>query len=267
MTKNVWNKDEPNLLIRLYGSMPNKDLAKIIGRTKQALQYKAHDLGITLPKKATYKYCIDCGIKLSRAAIYNSRTKRCYPCSMKHHSGENHHNWNGGVAELRSLVHIAIKKFWIDRIMRRDNFTCQDCGKHGGDLEVHHSSIPYAEIRDRVISKNKHLDCSVFEDRKELAILIADEHEYIEGKTLCTECHYKRHHCERGELLETPNTSDEDNQQPSRGNVIDFVPWTVHRLMLEDSQTNKSNTSAPHAEPKQHDDIVRAYDESVRSRI
>jgi hypothetical protein len=60
--------------------------------------------------------------------------------------------------------------------------------------------------------------------------------------------------CKGGELLEHPNGNAEGNQQPSRLNV-QIVNRKVQRLMGEDAQTNKPNTSAA----PERDDIVRAY--------
>lgn len=56
------------------------------------------------------------------------------------------------------------------------------------------------------------------------------------------------HFEKRGELLETPNSLSRamDNQQPSQSNVKNIVDWKVQRLIGEESQTNKPNTSAPH---------------------
>ena len=69
MTKGVWTKKEIKLLEAFYGKVSNDKLSSIIGRTKQAVQHKAHRLGLTTKFVAQYKYCLDCGKKLSRASI------------------------------------------------------------------------------------------------------------------------------------------------------------------------------------------------------
>jgi len=63
--------------------------------------------------------------------------------------------------------------------------------------------------------------------------------------TLCHKCHRELHFGKRGELLETPTASGEDNQQPSRSNVVSIVDRKVQRLTGEDTQTNNPDTSAP----------------------
>lgn len=245
MTRKTWTDEELTLLRKHYGEMPNKALAVEIGRSKQAIQHMAHRLGLTVQKVANYRSCIDCGKTLSRAAIYNTWVVRCRECADKRHSGENHHNWKGGVSPLRTLVHSFLKGLWIDEVMRRDNFTCQICHKKGGNLEVHHVRA-YAEIRDSVRKRNPELKLSSFDDRKELALLIVDDHELEDGVTLCVDCHFSVHKLNSGELLGHPNANGEGNQQPSRPNVISMVGRKVQRLEGEDSQTNKPSTSARH---------------------
>ena len=38
-------------------------------------------------------------------------------------------------------------KLWRTLVFERDNYTCQRCGRHGGDLEVHHK-IMFSKILD-----------------------------------------------------------------------------------------------------------------------
>jgi len=55
---------------------------------------------------------------------------------------------------------------WRKEILKRDNYTCQECNKYGGhDLEVHHI-VPFA------INKNLRLEST-------------------NGITLCKKCHSK----------------------------------------------------------------------------
>lgn len=256
-----WTPEDLETLKRLYGTMPKRELASLLGKKVQALYYMAYKLKITTPKNTVRKHCIDCGVELSRAAIYTSNrthpTVRCRKCADINHSSERHHNWKGGVAQLRSLVHIMLKPVWINPIMKRDGYMCQLCKQHGGDMHVHHL-IPYRIIRDMVIKNNPEISLDSFEGKKEIAAKIAAVHELNFGVTLCVSCH-KKIHCEtRGELLENPTAERRDNQQPSRLNVIDFVSRKVQRLTGEDTQTNKPDTSAPLIY-KDDDDIVCSY--------
>lgn len=170
---------------------------------------------------------------------------RCFPCSMKHHSGEGHHNWMGGVASLRSLVHVLLKPVWIDPILKRDRFTCQVCHKRGGEMEVHHLR-PYRKIRDEVIKQNPDISLRTFEGKKEIALKIVSVHKLIYGITLCVSCHADIHDETRGELRGSLTVKDEGNPQPSHSNVRSIVEWKVQRLTGEESQADKPDTSAPH---------------------
>ena len=111
-------------------------------------------------------------------------------------------------------------------------------------MNVHHI-YPYRVIRDQVVKNNKSINLRTFKGKTAMALKIVEAHKLRYGITLCVPCHKKVHDEKRGELLETPNTIGEDNQQPICGNVIKFVPQPVQRLMGEDSQTNKPDTSAP----------------------
>lgn len=260
MAQKNWKDHELKDLRRYYGHVANIDLAFLLGRSKSAIQHKAMRLGLSTKLYAKYKYCIDCGIKLSRASCYKPSAKRCFPCSMKAHSGAGHHNWNGGIAELRSLIHVRLKPAWIDPILARDNFTCQSCKKRGGDMEVHHLR-PYHKIRDMVIKRNKNISIETFDGKVQIADLVVAEHNLSDGITLCVQCHSEIHNRNRVNSGEALPNNVEGNPEPSRGKVIHFVPRKVQRPMTEDYTANKVNTSARLAHPKQ-DDMVCSYEKS-----
>ena len=70
-----------------------------------------------------------------------------------------------------SVSHIFRKgphyEHWRNNILKRDNYTCQECGKHGGKLCVHHI-LPCRDYKDIIYSLNP-----------------------FNGITLCTDCHNK----------------------------------------------------------------------------
>ena len=89
--------------------------------------------------------CIDCGKKLS--SIYNTR---CRDCLDKYKVGEKSNNWQGGLTkESIRIRRLAKYKNWRKSVFKRDDYTCQECGQHGGYLTGHHikSFAYYPELR------------------------------------------------------------------------------------------------------------------------
>ncbi|MBU1145893.1 MAG: hypothetical protein KJ971_08615 [Firmicutes bacterium] len=159
------------------------------------------------------------------------------------------------MAELNSIVHCLLKPSWIFPILKRDDYTCQICNKHGGDLEVHHLR-PYHKIRDAVLESHPKLNPDIFEEKRRIAFHIMEDHTLQDGITLCVRCHSLAHNTHWGELLETPNNTVEDNQQPSLPKLSLIVGGKVQRSMGEDSTTNKPDTSAPLVVSLQREDMI-----------
>ena len=116
---------------------------------KTPYEYTSHS-----NKKAWFK--CPCGKhKDSYKSINNAVTNRfsCWECRNENISklklGENNIFWRGGVCgENDRLRHSAKYKQWRTSVYKRDNYTCQCCGKHGV-LNAHHlvSFSDYAELR------------------------------------------------------------------------------------------------------------------------
>lgn len=48
-------------------------------------------------------------------------------------------NWKGGVTPETTRIRTSdLYRCWRTAVFERDNYTCQDCGKHGVYLEAHH---------------------------------------------------------------------------------------------------------------------------------
>lgn len=95
-------------------------------------------------------------------------------------AGSNHPNWKGGITPLRIQIRLCFKyRKWTSDIFIRDNFTCQNCGKRGGNLEVHHLK-QYALILkiNNIKTLRDALECKELWD-------------ISNGKTLCKSCHRK----------------------------------------------------------------------------
>jgi len=67
--------------------------------------------------------------------------------------GKNAPNWKGGVTKKNRLIRMGIKyRLWREKVFKRDNWTCQECGKRGGKLEAHHikSFAHHPKLRFRI---------------------------------------------------------------------------------------------------------------------
>lgn len=79
-------------------------------------------------------------------------------------SGESHYNWKGGITPLRTKLYFSKEyKIWRTAVFVRDDFTCQICGKKGGELNADHIKpwASYPELRYAIDN----------------------------GRTLCIDCH------------------------------------------------------------------------------
>lgn len=95
-----------------------------------------------------------------KISIYNRVNKKRPPI----HRGESNTNWKGGITPLNEKTRKSVEyKKWRDLVFRRDDYTCQKCGKRGGDLEADHD-LPF----------------SLFPDLR---------FEVLNGQTLCKKCH------------------------------------------------------------------------------
>lgn len=117
---------------------------------------KSNRLGERNPNFRDYDvYCKVCGEPIERA----KRSKSIY-CSVEcmgiDRDKEKNPNWKGGN-----------RTDFREQVFERDDFTCQKCGKRGGNLNAHH-----------MLS---------FQDNPDTRFMIEN------GITLCTVCHYTFH--------------------------------------------------------------------------
>lgn len=88
--------------------------------------------------------------------------------SRKIRRGKDCHFWKGGATSKSRKERLGLKhRAWSKAVLKRDNYTCLDCGTRGGELNAHH-------IRE-------------FAKHPELRYDISN------GKTLCFGCHAKIH--------------------------------------------------------------------------
>lgn len=96
--------------------------------------------------------------------------------------GKNNPAWKGGKTPITKRVrHSSKYEEWQNKILERDDYTCQDCGKRQGDKHVHHIKS-FSKIWDENDIKTfcEALDCKELWD-------------IDNGITLCPNCHYKKH--------------------------------------------------------------------------
>lgn len=114
------------------------------------------------------KICEICGLEFLIRPCENKKFVTCESkeCRTAKKSGNKNPNWRGGTSNERVLWNSTKEaKTWRKSVLFRDNFTCKNCHKRGGDLEAHHKK-PWA-----IFPK---LRCAL-----------------SNGQTLCLKCHKK----------------------------------------------------------------------------
>ena len=129
--------------------------------------------------------CIDCG------KIIWIQFSRCRRCASK---GKLNRNWKGGISPIKELIH-SLKEYkeWKLAILKKYNFTCQDCGKRGGrNLDAHHHPKSYSELVKEFLKQYNQF--SPIEDKETLLRLAITHNPFwdINGAIiLCRTCHKK----------------------------------------------------------------------------
>ena len=76
------------------------------------------------------KPCIVCGKPIQ------CRSTRCRSCSQ---SGELSAMWKGGITPINKRIRMSLQfKNWRNSVFKRDDYTCQICGQHGGVIHPNH---------------------------------------------------------------------------------------------------------------------------------
>ncbi len=130
------------------------------------------------------------GIKLSK--------ETCMRMSLSKR-GKDHPNWKGGVSPLHKRIK-RTKEYisWRTQIFERDNYTCQECGRHSmiGDrviLHPHHIK-QFAYIVKEMVDSNIGLDNNELTDLSKTYKPLLN---LSNGLTLCKECHSKTDSCRK----------------------------------------------------------------------
>jgi hypothetical protein len=94
--------------------------------------------------------------------------------------GDKNPAWKGGIYRLNKAVRRIFKyRQWRSDVFTRDDFTCQDCGKRGGELHPDHIK-QFAEIlyENQIKTMQQALECEELWNINN-------------GRTLCIPCHKK----------------------------------------------------------------------------
>ena len=130
------------------------------------------DIGI-VNNKHRYICLCDCGkqTEVIVSHLKNGTTKSC-GCIHRSLVGKNHPNYKSKLTDEERLknryeLHGKNVRKWSKQVMERDNYTCQICNQHGGNLNAHHLNGWNAFPEQRFDLDN--------------------------GVTLCTDCHKEFH--------------------------------------------------------------------------
>ncbi len=92
--------------------------------------------------------------------------------------GNKNPNWKGGLSPLYIFLRNNLKYVgWRKSIFKRDNYTCQNCGQIGGDLNAHHIKRFSDIIKENGITTY------------ESASNCPELWDINNGQTLCLDCH------------------------------------------------------------------------------
>lgn len=141
-----------------------------------------------MPKKTLI--CRTC--KKTEVVNYSDDRKYCnFRCYKK--LGSSNPNWRGGINGLSQIIRGSRKNRELIRvILRRDDYTCQECGTRGGDLEVDHI-VKFEVIFREFLTKYDDYDTEV--DKAILANLAMKYEMFWEKgnlRTLCRMCNWHR---------------------------------------------------------------------------
>ena len=129
-----------------------------------------------------YKYgrymmqpCSKCSKKISIGS-------KCFECDLGgSRRGKNNPNWKNGITPLTRQIRACFEyRQWRSDVFTRDDFTCQDCGVRGGNLEADHYTKQFSVIfhENKIKDLQQALDCAEFWNINN-------------GRTLCEKCHNK----------------------------------------------------------------------------
>lgn len=110
--------------------------------------------------------------------------------------GKKHPNWKGGVTPLNLLLREYFTVNLAPKILIRDNYTCQACGKSHCILHVHHID-KFSTIIANIREEHPDLNPSDLNDRAKLYDIITKDQKFLDENnliTFCKDCHFRLIH-------------------------------------------------------------------------
>lgn len=171
---------DKDLILKLHNTgHTDKEIAEKLGCTRSNITARLNKMGIT--NRKSKKDNIKLRNKISQSLIGR-------------YTGDKNPNYKGYIDE--KTIARGIFKTISKRKMRESNFTCEHCGKHGGDLETHHIkpfNIIFSEFIKSAYSgniENLYNELMIYKD------FIYEKNMVV----LCHDCHFRTHYSDNHEL-------------------------------------------------------------------
>ena len=112
--------------------------------------------GLKQHRHALWSCLCACGktIVANMSSLVNGYTRSCgclrREITRERSSGEKCRWWKGGITPINQKIKNSIEyRLWREAVYARDNWTCVECGKKGGEIHAHHIKrfSEYPEIR------------------------------------------------------------------------------------------------------------------------
>lgn len=154
---------------KIYCSQCGREFERFASMIRDSLNYCSRPCSRLASRNRTVVQCGHCGTELEKAVSQTRGVSRHYcnrSCRRLANLGENNPSWRGGKKRRVTSENYAKYSRWRRAVLRRDENSCQICGRTT-QLEVHH----------------------VIEWRlaPELRFVIEN------GKTVCKSCHDELH--------------------------------------------------------------------------
>lgn len=175
---------DPESLEQQYQEMSLAQIAILSGVGETTVHAKVKELGIKYLGSDDNN-----GKRRKRPPKTDEQRMNMSLARVGKYRGDKGGNWQGGKAEENRLLRQSLAyKLWQKAALSLRGNVCQECGAVGGNvceccgtvvkLHVHHIHS-FAKYPDTRFDPNN-------------------------SEVLCPKCHYSRHRCKSGELLETP---------------------------------------------------------------